>query len=328
MSTRGAQRCVRTTPTGLPDWISRVSSSRELAQLGDDRVERLPGPCRPAGPAVDDQVVGILGHLGVEVVHEHPESRFLLPAAARHRGPAGRPNGTRPGRRHVELPPHHRKARVGDGHREPDRFPERGCRCARGVRVGADLGEGLDDGEPAVREIVTYRTDQGLCQPGATRGRGRRDTRDDGRRRRNGERGIELASPHGSRIRGQRTELRVRGRRVVEEEDLGVAPGDTQTTTEQLEFPRRVRSDRRTGLGRRGERVRDRPFVLVAGGEERVGRAGRCEGIGLWRGRLEIGEERIGRLRPRWRRRRRRGASLPASQLDLAALDPWSASSQ
>ena len=48
---------------------------------------------RPPGPAVDDEVVGVLGDLRIEVVHEHPERGFLLPAAAaaaRCRGARGR----------------------------------------------------------------------------------------------------------------------------------------------------------------------------------------------------------------------------------------------
>ena len=79
---------VRTTPTGLPDWMSRVSSSARIAQLADDRVERLPRACRAPGPAVDDEVVRILGDLGIEVVHEHPQRRFLRPAAAGQLAPA------------------------------------------------------------------------------------------------------------------------------------------------------------------------------------------------------------------------------------------------
>ena len=81
--TRGAHGCVRTTPTGLPDWTSSVSSPSSAAELADDRVEGLPAIARgPAGAAVDDEVVGVLGDLRVEVVHEHPERRLLLPAAA------------------------------------------------------------------------------------------------------------------------------------------------------------------------------------------------------------------------------------------------------
>ncbi len=57
----------------------------EALKLRDDRVEGLPGARRPPGAAVHDEVVRILGHLGVEVVHEHPQRRLLLPALAGER---------------------------------------------------------------------------------------------------------------------------------------------------------------------------------------------------------------------------------------------------
>ena len=68
------------------DRLARLDEQRlvavELAQLADDRVEGGPGPGGAPGPAVDDEVVGVLGDLRIEVVHEHPERGFLLPAAA------------------------------------------------------------------------------------------------------------------------------------------------------------------------------------------------------------------------------------------------------
>ena len=65
----------------------------QRAQRRDDRVERLPAARGPAGAAVDDEVVGVLGHLGVEVVHQHPQRGFLLPALAGDLGAAGGANG-------------------------------------------------------------------------------------------------------------------------------------------------------------------------------------------------------------------------------------------
>ena len=72
-STRGAHSCVRSTPTGRPDCTSSVSSSRKVPQRAHDRVEAGPVPRRAPGAAVDDEVVGTLGHLRVEVVHQHPQ---------------------------------------------------------------------------------------------------------------------------------------------------------------------------------------------------------------------------------------------------------------
>ena len=81
--------------------LARLDEERlvvgQPAELADDRVEGRPAPSRPTRPAVDDEGVGILGDLRIEVVHEHPERCFLLPAAARERRAARRPDGPRPG---------------------------------------------------------------------------------------------------------------------------------------------------------------------------------------------------------------------------------------
>ena len=53
-----------------------VRSSRTIASNASQL------PRRPPGAAVDDEVVRALGDLGVEVVHQHAQGRFLLPAAA------------------------------------------------------------------------------------------------------------------------------------------------------------------------------------------------------------------------------------------------------
>ena len=65
----------------------------EAAKLGHDGVEGLPRPSRAPGAAVHDQVVRILGNLGIEVVHEHPQRRLLLPALAGELGAARRAHG-------------------------------------------------------------------------------------------------------------------------------------------------------------------------------------------------------------------------------------------
>ena len=88
MSTRGAHSWVRITPTGLPDWTSRVSSPARSLQRCDDRVEARPAARRAARAAVHDELVGMLGHLGIEVVHQHPHGRFLRPAPAGQGGAA------------------------------------------------------------------------------------------------------------------------------------------------------------------------------------------------------------------------------------------------
>ncbi len=68
------------------DRLARLHEQRlvvlEAPQRRADDVERLPGARRLAGAAVDDEVVRALRHLGVEVVHEHAQGGFLLPAPA------------------------------------------------------------------------------------------------------------------------------------------------------------------------------------------------------------------------------------------------------
>ena len=48
-----------------------------------------------ARAAVDDQIVGPLGDLGIEIVHQHPQRGFLWPSLARQRRAAGRADDER-----------------------------------------------------------------------------------------------------------------------------------------------------------------------------------------------------------------------------------------
>jgi hypothetical protein len=53
-----------------------------------NRVKRFPAPRRAPGAAVNDQPVRILRHLGIEIIHQHPQRGFLLPAFAAYFFPA------------------------------------------------------------------------------------------------------------------------------------------------------------------------------------------------------------------------------------------------
>jgi hypothetical protein len=83
--------------------LARLDEQRLIVgqppELADDRVEGSPRTSRPTGAPVHDERVGILGHLRVEVVHQHPEGGFLAPATAGQLGPAGGPDGARSGQR-------------------------------------------------------------------------------------------------------------------------------------------------------------------------------------------------------------------------------------
>ena len=68
------------------DRLARLDEQRlvvaEPLQRGHDGIEALPVARRLADPSIDDELLGPLGHLRIEVVHQHPQGRFLLPALA------------------------------------------------------------------------------------------------------------------------------------------------------------------------------------------------------------------------------------------------------
>ena len=63
----------------------------QVLQGAHDRVVGRPAAGRAARAAVHDELVGVLGDLGIEVVHQHPHGRFLRPAPA---GQGGAARGT------------------------------------------------------------------------------------------------------------------------------------------------------------------------------------------------------------------------------------------
>ena len=59
----------------------------------DDGPIAIPVAGGPSRPAVDDEVPGLLGHVGIEVVHQHPEGALLGPAPGVEGVPAIGPDG-------------------------------------------------------------------------------------------------------------------------------------------------------------------------------------------------------------------------------------------
>ena len=59
-------------------------------QGGDDAVEVPPGPRRSTDAAIDHQLVRVLRHLGMEVVHQHPHRRLGQPGLRGDLGAGGR----------------------------------------------------------------------------------------------------------------------------------------------------------------------------------------------------------------------------------------------
>ena len=134
---------MRKTPTGLPDWTSRVSSFPSSLELAHDGVEALPVARGLADAAVDDEVLRALGHLGVEVVHQHAQGRFLLPAL--HESVV--PRGARTTRAGGAVVVDRASPR---SHRYSQRTARRFGRAGDGTRADED-GERLDlGGERAV----------------------------------------------------------------------------------------------------------------------------------------------------------------------------------
>src|SRR5437763_2550137 len=54
----------------------------QFTQRPHDCIECFPVSRGPPCSAVNDQAVGVLRHLRVEIVHQHPERGFLMPAFA------------------------------------------------------------------------------------------------------------------------------------------------------------------------------------------------------------------------------------------------------
>src|SRR5690606_11350675 len=121
-----------------------------------------------AAAAVDDQLLGPLGDLRVEVVHEHPLGRLLDPALRRALGSAGRLHGhvlahvgSVPGgagapqsRRPRGAPP----PRCATGSIIPQAPPRR-----RGPRPGRDTGGARDAGSG--RALSSVRPPGASCDP-------------------------------------------------------------------------------------------------------------------------------------------------------------------
>ncbi len=78
------------------DRLARLHQQRlvvfELAKGAHDGVKRRPIARGAASAAVDDQFVRLFGDLGIEVVHQHPQGGFLMPAFAGNFAPPRRAN--------------------------------------------------------------------------------------------------------------------------------------------------------------------------------------------------------------------------------------------
>jgi len=62
----------------------------EVPEALDEGPETFPVPGRFSRSAVDDELLGLLGNLGIEVVHQHAEGGFLGPSFGLELGAPGR----------------------------------------------------------------------------------------------------------------------------------------------------------------------------------------------------------------------------------------------
>src|SRR5215472_9976056 len=71
----------------LSNRLSRLNEKRfvvfEFTQQTNDCIESFPASRGATSSAVDHQLIGIFRDFGIEIVHQHPHRRFLMPAFAR-----------------------------------------------------------------------------------------------------------------------------------------------------------------------------------------------------------------------------------------------------
>src|SRR4029453_13464545 len=72
--------------------LSRLHKKRlvifEIAQGSENRIEGFPAPRGAPRSAINDESVRGFGYIGIEIVHQHPHGRFLMPAFAGSLGAA------------------------------------------------------------------------------------------------------------------------------------------------------------------------------------------------------------------------------------------------
>ena len=94
ISTRGRVGMGAEDADGLAGLDQQRLVGFEAAEGGDDLVEGFPAARGLADAAVDDEVAGALGDVGVEVVHQHAERGFGEPALGGEFGAAGGADGS------------------------------------------------------------------------------------------------------------------------------------------------------------------------------------------------------------------------------------------
>ena len=320
--TRGS----RSTPTGRPDWTSIVSSPFSVVSVRTSASKlRQSRAARPV-PAVDDEVVGPLGDLGVEVVLQHPqrappgaspsaESRAVR-AARTGRAPSmtsslavqchvARRDVEQFARRHELARPRRSRARAtGRGRARPRRALTRSAIAGRSRATGSSGARSARARAPASSSIATTSAKgvEGLAEL-PRRVPAHRDV-------------VLLHTRRGDRVdarrRRQTLHLRHQSRLGVLGDhqprvDAGVLGEERRKPVTAIHVEHAIGAT----LGHRGdvgerdgeevERVADGRAVEVAVGHQRAVREHR--GVVDGRGQLDVGDVRGVRRRCRARRR-------------------------
>ncbi len=92
----------------------------QRTERAHDGVEAIPTARGAARAAVDDELIGVLGNLGIEIVVDHAQGGFLMPALAGDFTAAGRADGGRSGHSRQSY----RRATI---RRHASSFPEHTC---------------------------------------------------------------------------------------------------------------------------------------------------------------------------------------------------------
>ena len=67
----------------------------QLFEAGNNLIEIFPSACRTADPAIHNQLMGVFGHVWMQIVHQHSHWGLGQPAFGGQIGPCGGKNITR-----------------------------------------------------------------------------------------------------------------------------------------------------------------------------------------------------------------------------------------
>src|SRR3982751_5779445 len=92
----------------LADCLARLHEQRlvalEILERTHNRIECFPTARGATGTTVHDKPIRILGHVRIQIVHQHPHGCFLMPTFARELDPTRRTHCSFPAHMSSNLP--------------------------------------------------------------------------------------------------------------------------------------------------------------------------------------------------------------------------------